>query len=261
MTAQHDLVPRRYSEKEAGAILRKAAEIQRAEPSAADPSGFSLAELEEVAREAGIDPAVVRSAAAELDVSASESLSAALVGAPLGVQLEVELPGEYPAERFDALLPAIQSVSPWQGHAGVVGKSLTWNARADSNMFSLQVLVASNDGRTLIRIEERLEGFAGGLFGGVIGGVGAGAGIGIGVGVGAAIGSTLLSVGFPILMLGGSYYLSRAIYAAYVKKERGKLRVLLDRLSAHATAVIAEEAATAAIELPKDARILPRDTE
>jgi len=183
MTVQQDLVPRRYSEKQAGVILRKAAEMQRAEPSAADPSGFSLAELEEVAREAGIDPAVVRQAAAELDVSASESLSAALIGAPLGVQLEVELPGEYPADRFDALVPVIQNASPWQGQAGVVGKSLTWNARADSNTSSLQVLVAVNDGRTLIRIEERPGGFAGGLFGGVIG-------------VGTAIGSTLLGVGF-----------------------------------------------------------------
>ncbi|MBK5097026.1 MAG: hypothetical protein JJE01_04520 [Gemmatimonadetes bacterium] len=46
-----------------------------------------------------------------------------------------------------------------------------------------------------------------------------------------------------------------------MKKERGKLRVLLDKLSAQATAVIAEETVTAEIEPPKDARILPRDTE
>jgi hypothetical protein len=257
----NEFLPRRYSEKEAGAILRKAAEMQRAEPSAADPSGFSLTELEEVAREAGIDPAVVRSAAAELDVPASESFSAALVGGPLTVRVETELPGEYPAERFDALVPAIQNSSPWQGHAGVVGKSLTWSARADSNTSSLQVLVVANEGKTLIRVEERLGGFAGALFGGVIGGVGAGAGIGIGAGVGAAIGSTLMAVGFPVLMIGGSYYLSRAIYSAYVKKERGKLTSLLDQLSAHASSVIAEQSADAAIAASTDAGILPRNAE
>lgn len=257
----NDLFPRRYSEKEAGEILRKAAEMQRAEPSAADPSGFSLAELEDVAREAGIDPAVVRSAAAELDVPAGESFSAALVGGPLTVRLETELPGEYPADRFDALVPAIQNASPWQGHAGVVGKALTWSARADSNTSSMQVLVVADDGKTLLRVEERLGGFAGALFGGVIGGVGAGAGIGIGAGVGAAIGSTLMAVGFPALMIGGSYYLSRAIYAAYVKKERGKLRTLLDQLSAHASSVIAECSAITGTDASKDARILPRNTE
>jgi len=257
----NDLVPRRYSEKEAGIILRKAAEMQRAEPFAADPSGFSLAELEEVAREAGIDPAVVRSAAAELAGSPAESFSNALVGGPLTIRLETELPGEYPAERFDALVPAIQSASSWQGHAGVVGKSLTWSARADSNTSSLQVLVVVGDDKTLIRIEERLGGMAGALFGGIIGGVGAGAGLGIGVGVGAAIGSTLMAVGFPVLMLGGSYYLSRAIYAAYVKKERGKIRSLLDQLSAHVSSVIIGSSQGPAIGASKDARSFPRGTE
>jgi len=74
--------------------------------------------------------------------------------------------------------------------------------------------------------------------------------------VGAAIGSTLMAVGFPALMIGGSYYLSRAIYSAYVKKERGKLRSLLDQLSAHASSVIAERSAEIAIETGKDARAL-----
>ena len=188
---------------------------------------------------------------------AAENFSAALVGGPLTVRLETELPGEYPSERFDALVPAIQNASPWQGQAGVVGQSLTWSARADSNTSSWQVLIVANGGKTLIRVEERLEGLAAALFGGVIGGVGAGVGVGVGVGVGAAIGSTLLMVGFPVFMIGGSYYLSRAIYAAHVKKERGKLRSLLDQLSAHATSVIAETSVDAAIETGMDARALP----
>jgi len=237
-----DLVPRRYSEKEAGRILRRAAEMQRAEPSAADPSGFSLAELEEVAREAGIDPAVVRRAASQLDVSRSESVSSALAGGPLSIRVEREVPGEYPAERFDTLVPMIQNVSPWQGHAGVVGKSLTWSARADSNTSSLQVLVAAADGRTLIRAEERLGGFVGALFGGVVAGGGVGAGVGIGAGVGAAIGSPLFMFGFPLLIVGGTYYGARLLYAAHVKKERDRLQTLVDQLAAQASEVIRNHA-------------------
>lgn len=235
-----DLVPRRYSEKEAGRILRAAAEMQRAEPSAADPSGFSLAELEEVAREAGIDPAVVRRAASQLEVSRTESIGSALAGGPLTIRVEREVPGEYPAERFDSLVPLIQSASPWQGHAGVVGKSLTWSARADSNTSSLQVLVAAVDGRTLIRAEERLGGYVGALFGGVVAGGGVGAGVGIGAGVGAAIGSPLFMFGFPLLIIGGTYYAARAFYAAHVRKEQGRLQGLLDRLSARVSEVIRE---------------------
>jgi hypothetical protein len=233
-----DLVPRRYSEKEAGTILRRAAEMQRAEPSAADPSGFSLAELEEVAREAGIDPLVVRRAASQLDISRSASIGSALAGGPLSIRVETEIAGEYPAERFDSLVPLIQSASPWQGHAGVVGKSLTWSARADSNTSSLQVLVAAADGRTLIRAEERLSGFVGALFGGVVAGGGVGAGVGIGAGVGAAIGSPLLIFGFPLLIIGGTYYAARTFYAAHVKKERGRLEALVGQLSAQASEII-----------------------
>ena len=232
-----DLVPRRYSEKEAGRILRMAAEMQRAEPSAADPSGFSLAELEEVAREAGIDPAVVRRAASRLDVPRSENIGSALAGGPLSIRVEREIPGEFPAERFDTLVPLIQSASPWQGHAGVVGKSLTWSARADSNTSSLQVLVAAADGRTLIRAEERLGGYVGALFGGVVAGGGVGAGVGIGAGVGAAIGSPLFAFGFPLLIVGGTYYAARLLYAAHVKKERGRLQALVDQLAAQASEV------------------------
>jgi hypothetical protein len=235
-----ELIPRRYSEKEAGQILRRAAEMQRAEPSAADPSGFSLAELEEVAREAGIDPAVVRRAASQLELSRGANFGSALAGGPLSIRLEAEVPGEYPAERFDALVPLIQQVSPWQGHAGVVGKSLTWSARADSNTSSLQVLVAAADGRTLIRAEERLGGFVGALFGGVVAGGGVGAGVGIGAGVGAAIGSPLFIFGFPLLIVGGTYYAARAFYAAHVRKEQGRLQGLLDRLSAQVSEVIRE---------------------
>ena len=58
---------RRYSEKEIGLILRRATEFQRSEPSAADPTGLTLAELQEVASEVGIDPAYLRRAAAELE--------------------------------------------------------------------------------------------------------------------------------------------------------------------------------------------------
>jgi len=256
----HDLVPRRYSEKEAGIILRKAAEMQRAEPSAADPSGFSLAELEDVAREAGIDPAVVRRAASQLDVSTTSSVSSALAGAPLALRMEVELPGEYPADRFDSLVPMIQDASPWQGHAGVVGKSLTWNARADSNTSSLQVLVVANEGRTLIRVEERLHGLVGALFGGIVGG-GVGAGVGIGAGVGAAVGSTFLMVGFPILAAGGAYYAARAFFAAHAKKEQSRLQGLLDRLSAYASTVIDGPSIDTALESGPDATALPRAAE
>jgi hypothetical protein len=61
---------RRYGDKEVGLILRRATEFQRQEPaSAAEGGGLTLAELEEIAAEAGIDPRHLRRAASELDES------------------------------------------------------------------------------------------------------------------------------------------------------------------------------------------------
>ncbi len=236
-----DLAPRRYTEKEAGKILRRAAELQRAEPSVADPSGFSLSELEEVAQEAGIDPAVVRRAAAELQDPAGTPIAAALAGGPIRILLETEVPGEYPADRLGELVPLIQDGSTLPGQAGAVGRSLTWTARSESNTSALQVFVSAGDGRTRIRIEERLGGMVAGLFGGVVGGAGAGIGVGVGVGAGAAIGSAVMMVAFPLLAIGGSYALARAWYAAHTRRETGRLQLLLDRLAAHAGSVIAAQ--------------------
>ncbi len=233
-----DLVPRRYSEKQAGEILRRAAGMQRAEPSAADPSGFSLAELEDVAREAGIDPALVRRAASEVEASRAHGFGDALAGSPTTIRLEAHLAGEFPAERFDELVPIIQTSTSWQGHAGVVGRTLTWSARADSNTSSLQVFVSAGDGRSLIRIEERLGGLAGGLFGGLIGGIGGGAGAALGGSLGTAAGSLVVGFAIPAALIVGSFFMARAIFAAHSRTERRKLQDLLDQLTAHARTAI-----------------------
>ncbi|MEE8175809.1 MAG: hypothetical protein V3T97_04300, partial [Gemmatimonadota bacterium] len=69
----HELPGRHYTEKEVGLILRRATELQRSEPSARDPAGLTLAELEEVATEVGIDARYLRRAAAELEVGGSST--------------------------------------------------------------------------------------------------------------------------------------------------------------------------------------------
>ena len=55
---------------------------------------------------------------------------------------------------------------------------------------SLQIMIRSGNGETVIHVEERLHAMAGALFGGIIGGVGGGVVIVVGVGVGVgALGS------------------------------------------------------------------------
>ncbi len=61
---------RTYSEREVAAIIERAAESQRAAPPRGDAPGLTLAEIERAGQEAGLDPALLRSAAAELDAGA-----------------------------------------------------------------------------------------------------------------------------------------------------------------------------------------------
>ncbi len=221
---------RRYSEKEVGLILRRATELQRAEPYAEDPTGLTLAELQEVAGEVGIDPRYLQRAAAELDTAGSSDLWTSLAGSPLGFVIERTIPGEFPEDRFEALVPLMQAATVGQGNASAVGKTLTWSSRSDTNTSSQQVLITSRGGETLVRIEERLSGFAGGVFGGMLGGVGGGVGLGVGGALGGVLGSVALAVAFPVVIIGASYGAARAIFSAHYRKRKRHMEELMSRL-------------------------------
>lgn len=225
---------RRYGDREIGVILKRAAEMQQegAAPTAAEGGSLSLRDLEEVASEAGIDPRYIRAAAAEVDAGEWAEAGNALLGAPVTLRLERTVPREVTAADLDRLIPEIQHYSKGYGQGGTVGGSLRWATRDPSGGSTMEVMVTPRNGRTEIRIEERFGGLAGGLFGGVVGGGGLGAGLGIGLGVGlGALGSPAFAIAFPILILGGSYWLARSIYSTTVGRRRRDLRELLDRMT------------------------------
>lgn len=228
-----DLPDRRYSEKEVARLLRRAIELQRAESAAPGPAtaGLTLAELQEVALEVGIDPGHLRAAASELQVWGDPSVWERLVGAPVSFVLERSVPGEFPEDAFEELVPLLSAGTMGQGNASAVGKTLTWSSRSDANTSSQQVLVQGRHGETLVRVEERLGGFAGGLFGGLLGGVGGGVGLGVGGALGGVLGSVVLAVAFPVTVIAGSYVAAREIFKAHVRKRRRRMEELLDRIA------------------------------
>src|SRR5262245_2628947 len=87
-----DSEPRRYEEKEVRWLLERVGELQRA-VDVKSSSSPTLADLEEIAKEAGLDPALMRRAARELD-AAPPAKSNPITGAPLRIVLERTLPGE-----------------------------------------------------------------------------------------------------------------------------------------------------------------------
>lgn len=233
--------PRRYDEKEIGRLLERATELQRDEASTTGPSGgMALAELEEIAKEAGIDPRYLRRAARELDTRSDEAGPwDTVVGAPLTLAFERTFPGEIEEGDFEALAVEIQHRSGASGQPSLLGRTLIWRAESASGTRSLQVSVTSRDGETTIRIEERLHQFASGLFGGTVAGGGVGVGMGVGIPVGMQVlGSTLFAVAFPLGAVGLAWVGCRAIYRAVVARRGRALQDLLERLSEQVEAAI-----------------------
>jgi hypothetical protein len=235
--------PRRYTEKEVGLILRRATEMQGAEPSALDPTGLTLGELEDIAAEAGIDPVLLRQAANELHVHRPETLGSRLAGALLHVDIERVIEGELPWKRVEELVPTIQASVARQGTASAVGRTLTWTSRTEENALAQQVVVSVRGGQTFIRNQESLGGLAAGLFGGIMGGVGAGVGFGVGGALSTTLGLVAGLVALPLATITGSYFLARAIFTAQVPRRQAAAQSLVDRLAEQVESAFAEERA------------------
>lgn len=238
MTDSTDL-SRIYGDQEIGKILKRATELQHREPNA-PPAGVTLAELEEIAAEAGIDPAYLRRAALEVDSGFHDStLWTTLLGEELVLVRELTLPGVIGDDGFEQIVAVIQANSREHGQPSLLGRTLTWRAETSSKTRTIQVVVTSRDGQTQIRLEENLTQMAVGLFAGNTIGVGVGFGLGIGVPVGLQVlGSALFAVAAPLGFIGISYVASRAIYRAVVRNRNRRTGDLFDRIVAEASAAI-----------------------
>lgn len=246
--------PRRYSDREVARILERATELQRAEPSAMNPEGLTLTELTEIAREAGIEPAMLRRAASELAATTpARTLAARLAGAPVSIRVERVVEGELSPERFDAIIPRIQQATDGQGTASAVGRTLTWSSQNTENTTSQQVLISSGEGRTLIRWEERFSGLAGALFGGIVGGAGVGLGVGGGGAIAGILGSAALGVGIPVAALAGSYGLARTLFHRVVRKREAAALEVVDEIAVF----VAGMQPNAAARLPEEGTAAP----
>ena len=234
--------PRLYGETEIGKILQRATELQHEEPSPPSMGGMTLAELEEIAIEAGIDPRHLRRAAMDLDSGATEPhFWDRVVGEQLQLERETVIPGELPESGFERVVSVIQRTANEHGQPSLLGRTLTWRAETPNKTRTIQVVVSARGGETRIRVEERLNQFAGGLFGGTLGGIGGGIGMGFGIGFGLEVlGSALFAVAFPIGVLGLTFMGAREIYRTVVKSRRRKMAALLDAVVREVTDCIAE---------------------
>lgn len=227
---------RRFDEREVALIIRRAGELQQSDATTSDRGGMSLVELEQVAREAGLDPALVRRAAMELDDRPS-ARSSRLAGAPLRILLERTFQGEISPDEYEGLVAEIRRTMGDTGMVGTLGRTLSWSpspsgGRNGAHQRRLAITIAPRNGHTTLRIEESFGQLAGGLFGGIVGGFGGGMGSGLGMGIGigalhSAVAATGIIGGVVLLAYGGA----RGIYTLVVNRRRRELELLRDRLS------------------------------
>jgi hypothetical protein len=191
-----------------------------------------------MAREVGIEPALVRRAAAELEVQPRPVEASRWTGGPGRIVFERVLRGEAPQAALEALLAVVQEALGEHGQPSMIGRTFTWTSLSSTGRHGprgrqISIRVTPRDGVTVIRIEEQLRAAAGGLFGGLLGGVGGGSsGIAMGLGIG-ALHSPLAAAAIWLFSIGSAYAGARGLYRRTVRKRTEELQALLVRMADH----------------------------
>ncbi len=140
---------RRYDENETAEIFARAAEAppsgQRALP---DGEGMTLAELQEIGRQAGITPEQVADAARALDRPAQPAPMRVL-GQVIGVGREVQLDRRFSNVEWERLIVLLRDTFATRGNVRVDGSLRQWTNG------NLQVLVEPGRGGDRIRLSTR----------------------------------------------------------------------------------------------------------
>lgn len=146
---------RRYSDREVALILRRAAELEDRAGTELSARGISLRELEQIARDVGLDPGRIRRAALELEGGRHRFRDSVSLGsAPSSTAargVETEITGA-------ALRELVQSIDELVDAPGTVTEALgtvRWTAR--DRFLTTQVAVGPGDGGTLLKVHERID--------------------------------------------------------------------------------------------------------
>jgi len=251
---------RKFNEEEVALIIKRAAELQQTLQIEAEPSNaLSLPEIEQIAREAGIDPKLIRQAAHGLDRPSETARPSAWLGAPTRLVFERVIDGEISVDDFEPLINEIRRTFGDNGLPSVLGRTLAWTSsyqggRRRNNGRMVNVSVVARTGVTTIRVEEEMRNIAGALFGGLVGGGGGGTtGVSIGIGMG-VFHSAGVAAAMWVAVAGGFYTLARTIFVKMVISREKQLQELTSRLEAQVT-----ESVSAKIAKPANP-LLPRAT-
>ena len=234
---------RTYEPGEVRRILRRASELQDAEKAPA-PGGrpLTLEEIQALARDAGIDDALVVRAATGGEAPASPppggGKTNAFLGGPTRLSFERRVAGKVGPANHAQLVKLIRRTFGDAGNAQVLGDSVTWSTTqwGPSGQAGVgrhvSVSIDPEPDGVNVRIDENLRNLSGGLFGGLLGG-GGGGGLGLILPLAIALFHTPAAIA-PVcaVWFGLVYLLARTIYVGRVRARTAELSKLFDELVA-----------------------------
>lgn len=141
------MADRRYDEKEVGAILQKAAEIQAGLTPEGASEGLTLTDLQKVAAEVGIDPAVVERAARDVRTGPPERLAR---GGANTVLLDRTVEGVVTEEVWDEMVTRLRRHVGKPGRINAHGHTYEWWGGWDTG--GLMLTTTTRQGKTRIKL-------------------------------------------------------------------------------------------------------------
>jgi hypothetical protein len=136
----------RFTEEELREILRAASGPTDALPPAGRPGGLTLAEIESVAREVGLDPGAIAPAAARVALRRGGGVH----GAPGIMNLHHRVPGEIRPGDYGDLAEAIAEAAGEPGTRSAAFGALEWETKPGGGR--MKVTVTPGSGSTSIRV-------------------------------------------------------------------------------------------------------------
>ena len=225
--------PRAYSDTEVERIIQRAVQLE--DKYSREHAALTMGGLEEVAAEVGIPPERMREAALELD-EIPERLARGSEGEDFSrlpaVQIEREIPRELSEHEYASVVRQLNETVGVTGNLEKAGTSLVWSSGSGrpGGGRNVEVTLTPKNGRTVVRIEERLQilgrEVAGSIVGWVVGGL---FGVALSFGFGAAEAGIVPLFGISF-SLAGAYVVHRSIYENTIIQRKRQFEEMVDRL-------------------------------
>lgn len=207
---------RRYSDKELALILKLATDLDGVTDAG---SGHTLAEIQSIAAEAGIDPDLVVRAAASL-ASESGRGTTAFLGAPTTYRFQRHVEGELPESELGEIVRAIRRLTGEEGEVTQVLDALEWRHERFEGAVT-HIAISRRRGRTMIEVTRRFANNAGWLYA-------AAASVVAGTEIQAAL---ALELGVLSGLWGSAYVGARALWKRIARRGRRDTQELAESLT------------------------------